>query len=116
MEELIVKIIFVGSTIGIGTIVFRKIPVLIEISEERMQKVDSKSFFPKLLSKVRKSEFFSFNLIFQKILSKIEVLTVAVHKKTDSKLEKLRQDDKKKRDIKNDNYWKKLKESKNDKN
>jgi len=115
MEGIIVKIVLGGSLIGMGTIIFRKIPVLIEIPEEQIQRIDPKSFFSKLFSKVKKPEFLSLNLIFQKILSRIKVLTTMVGRKTDSKLEKLKQSAEEKRDTRNDGYWEKLKESKNDK-
>jgi len=113
MEGVLVKIIFVGSLIGMGTIVFRKIPALTETSEISMQGEGFKSLFLKLLSRIIKFQTSFFNLILRKTLSGIKASTMIVHKKTDNKLKKLKQNTTEKNNIRDDKYWEKLKKLKN---
>jgi hypothetical protein len=92
MAGLIAKIVLGGSLIGIGTILIRKIPILIEIPEEEIEKFDWKIFFLKPFNWIKDLKIFSSDLFLQKILSKVR-----------------------KKDRKNDNYWEELKKVKNQK-
>jgi len=116
MAELIAKIVLGGSLIGIGTILFRKAPILAEISEAEIEEIDWKLPILKFLAWIRNSKFFSSNLVLQKILSKIRVLTLVIGRKTESKLQKLREEAKRKKDREGDNYWEELKKAKNQDN
>lgn len=109
MAGLIAKIFLGGSLIGIGTILIRKIPVLVEIPEEEIEKFDWKIFFLKPFNWIKDLKIFSSKLFLQKILSRVKILTLVIERKTESKLQGLREEAKSKRDRKNDNYWEELK-------
>lgn len=115
MEGVLVKIIFGGSLIGMGAIIFRKIPVLVEIPEESIQDRDFKGIFLKSLSKIIKFQISLFYSVLRKILSGIKALTMTVHRKTDSRLKKLKKSAIDKNGIKDDKYWKELKKLRDDK-
>jgi len=109
MLELIATIILVFSFLGIGTIVFRKIPVLLtlpEISTER------ESLISKLREKIKKfNPFrnFSYEIFLQKILTKIRILSLKADNKTFNWLQKLREKYQKKKIKEKDNYWEEIK-------
>jgi len=110
MIEIILFIVFVISLVGMGVILYRKIPMLITLPEDKTKikfKWPSISlpFFGKL----------NYELYLQKILSKVRVLTLKTENKTSSWLEKLRQKNNQKNNHQPDNYWEELKKSK-DKN
>jgi hypothetical protein len=115
MVEIIAKLIFGGSLAGITIIAFKKTPILIEIPEEEIEKISFKKPFVKLTNKIRSSKFFSSNLLFQRILSKIKIITLIVERKTEDKLINLREEAKKKKDLESDNYWEKLRTAKKEK-
>lgn len=111
--ELIAKIILVFSLIGIGVIIFRKIPVLVKLPETPIE-FDIKAKILKIKEKIKNWKYFpkfSFEIYLQKILSKIRILTLKIENKTDNLLQKLREKTKKKKIAKNDNYWEEIKKS-----
>ena len=113
MDELIAKIILSGSLIGVGTIIFRKMPVLAQLPEDEIQEtVFVASPVNLIKSCVAKIKAFHLNLLLQKVLSKIRVLTLVVERKTEDKLRRLREESKRKKEIINDNYWEELKKAK----
>jgi len=116
MDELIAKIILSGSLIGIGAIIFRKIPLLAQLSEEEVQEP---FFIPNPLDLVKdvggRIKGFHLNLFLQKILSKIKIITLIIERKTEDKLRRLREESKRKREIMHDNYWEELKKAKESK-
>ena len=116
MIELIAKIILMGSIFGIGLILFRKIPVLLEMPVD-IQKTE-KPFFSNLINKnksFRMIKTISLENVLQKILSRIRILTLKVENKTSKWLQKLREKSQKKKEIENDNYWEELRKSTNQK-
>ncbi len=115
MAGLIAKIVLGGSLIGIGTILIRKIPILVEIPEEEIEKFDWKLLFLKLFNWIKGLKVFSSNLFLQKILSRVKILTLMIERKTESKLQRLRKEAKRKKDRENDSYWEELKKVKNQK-
>lgn len=115
MAGLIAKIIFGGSMIGIGTILFRKIPILAEMPEEKIGELDWKKSFPRVFKWIKNLKIFPSNLSLQKILSKAKVLTSVVGKETGEKLQRLNEEHKKREKRESDNYWKELKKVKNQK-
>jgi len=113
MIELIFAIILVGSFLGILAIIFRKIPVLSKFSETK-ENFSRESFLLNLKEKIKKFFIFNFKsfpleIILQKILSKIRILTLRLENKISLWLQKLREEAQKKKNEENDNYWKKLK-------
>jgi hypothetical protein len=117
-KELIAQIIFILSLIGVGIIVFRKIPVLVTLSSELpSQKEGLILSFKKKIKKINPFQNFSYEVFLQKLLSRIRILTLKTENKTFNLLQKLREQTQKKK-LENDNYWEELKKStdKKDKN
>lgn len=116
MIEQIAPIILFTSIFGIGVILFRKIPVLVELSVET-QKAEE-PFLPGLINKIKFFRFIksiSLENILQKFLSRIRILTLKAENKISGWLQKLRKKSQKKKEIENDNYWEELKKTTNQK-
>jgi hypothetical protein len=114
MAEIIALILLICSLTGLGIIVRRKIPVLLELPETAPIQFDFKSILSKIKS-LSIFEDFSGEMFLHKILSKIRVLTLKFENKTSNWLQKLRQRSLKKKFSENDNYWQEIKDSKDDK-
>lgn len=117
MIELIVIIVFLVSIFGIITIVFQKIPVLVEMPEvAEGQKKENLIF--KLKEKCKNLPLIKdicSGIILQKALSKLSVLTLKIESKTSNWLQKLRIKSQTEKEKVNDNYWTEVKkEVKND--
>jgi hypothetical protein len=110
MFELIATFILIISIFNMGIILIRKIPILAELPETKTP-LFPKSVFLKLKNKVKifSSRKFSSEIILQKILSKIRILTLKTENKTSKWLEKLRQKSIKKKSNFKEDYWEKLK-------
>lgn len=111
MTELIATIVLIISIIGMGAIVWRKIPVLVKLPEALPQKEEPISL--KLKTKARALnpfKNFSYEIFLQKIISKIRILTLKTDNQTFNWLQKLREKNQKK-NLKNDNYWEEVKKS-----
>ncbi len=110
MIELISLIILVGSIIGMGIIIYRKIPLLLELPETVPFHFNWRALMPKI-----KNSFplkgFSTEVFLQKILSKIRILTLKTDSKTSSWLQKLRARSQKRKFEEDDNYWRNIKKS-----
>jgi hypothetical protein len=111
MVELIATIILFGGLIGMGVIIFRKIPALVQLPETSpMPGFNTR--IRKIFEKIRITKHFklpSFETFLQKILSKIKILTLKIEAKTENWLRKLREKTQKKKE--NDKYWQELKKS-----
>jgi hypothetical protein len=110
MIELIATIIFFTSLVAMAMIVFRKIPVLSELSETVPSQFDWKELLIKIKNLLPFRNF-SFEIFLQKILSKIRILTLKTDNKTSSWLQKLREKSQRKKFGEDDNYWEKVKKS-----
>ncbi|MDI6603314.1 MAG: hypothetical protein QME57_04410 [Patescibacteria group bacterium] len=111
MLELIATIILICSLLGMGVIIFRKIPVLVNLSEVLPEK--GEPFSSKLKKKIK--EFnplknFSYEVFLQKLIFRIRILTLKTDNQTFNWLQKLRERIKKKK-LENDNYWEELKKA-----
>lgn len=109
--ELINLIILLASLIGIMVIVFRKIPVLVGLSE--MMPLQKGGFYQKLKEKLKTInpfKNFSYELFLQKLLSKIRILTLKTENKTFNWLQKLKEKAQKKK-LDNAKYWEEIKKS-----
>jgi len=117
-NEIIATTILVGSLLGIGIVILRKIPVLVELPKtpaefnlkENLLKLKEK------ISTLHPFKYFSDKIFLQKILSKIRILTLKTENKTDNWLQKLREKSQKKKFEENDNYWEEVKKSTNKEN
>jgi len=122
--EIAAIIILFSSLIGIGVILFRKIPVLAELPDYKPSNVVISSpvkWYKNLKEKIKNISFFksfSSGVFLQKILSKIRILSLKVENKIAFWLQKLRERSLKKKNLENDNYWEELKKptNKEDKN
>lgn len=111
MVDLIALIVFIFSLVGMGIILFRKIPVLLELPETEPSQLNLKNFFSKVKN-LNPLKGISFEMFLQKILSRIRVLTLKTDSKTSNWLQKLREKAQKKKFGENDDYWQKVKKSK----
>lgn len=111
--EIIFTSLLLVSLSGIGFILLRKIPLLVELPETDLPKGSIVSVIKKGLKKIPGTKKFDYELYLQKTLSKIRVLTLKTESKTGSWLERLR----KKRNGHNhdDGYWEELKKAKDGK-
>jgi len=111
MATLVATIILFSGLIGMGTILYRKIPVLVQLSETPIFP-NFKSKIQKIKEKIKNFKPFkvsSFEILLQKILSKTRILTLRIESKTGGWLQKMREKSQKKKE--NDGYWQKIKES-----
>lgn len=111
MIELFAIVILVIGLIGMGVIIVRKIPVLAELSAQEI----GPSSLRNLKKKIRDGrtfKSFSKEILLQKMLSKIRILTLKTENKTGTWLEKLRQKSGKKKSNFSDDYWKKIRKGK----
>ena len=114
MVELILLLVLFSSFLGMTIIIVRKIPVLAQLPEVPT-KFDFKIKIQKIAEKIKNFKYLkipSFEILLQKILSKIRILTLKIENKTDGWLQKLREKTQKKKE--NDKYWKKLTKSINE--
>ncbi len=109
-SELIAGIILLISLVGMGVIIFRKIPVLLELSETTQSHFGWRHLFLKIKNLVP-IKGFSIEIFLQKILSKIRILTLKTDSKTSNWLQRLRERAKKKKFGENDDYWEEIKKS-----
>jgi len=110
MIELIAIIIFFTSLVAMAMIVFRKIPLLLELPETAPSQFNWKELLTKIKNLLPFRNF-SFEIFLQRVLSKIRILTLRTDNKTSSWLQQLREKSQKKKFGENDNYWKKVKKS-----
>ena len=115
MAGLIAKIILGGSLAGIGTILARKIPLLAEFPEDKIEDFDWKKFPLKIFNWIKSLKIFPSDLSLQKTLSKAKILTSVVGKGAGDEMQRLSEEDKKREDRKSDNYWAELKKVKSKK-
>lgn len=109
-SELVAVIILFGSFLGMGAIILRKIPVLVELPEITPKKEEK--LFEKAKKKIKEFnplKSFSYEIFLQKLLSRIRILTLKTDNKTSSWLQRLREKSQKKK--LSDNYWEEIKKS-----
>jgi len=112
--EIIFIIFLLASLSGIGFILFRKVPILLELPQSSFQKEQIISNIKKEIQRGLKiipgSKKFDYELYLQKILSKVRVLTLKTESQTESWLEKLRR--RRNGHAHNAAYWEELKKAK----
>jgi len=109
MIVLIITIIFFIGFIGMGVIVIKKIPVLVELPEVEIKRP---RIFRRLGHKIKNNgtvkSFSSKELLMQKMLSKFRILTLKTDKKTSNLLAKLRQKSIENKKKFSEDYWKRI--------
>ncbi len=104
-------IIFLGSCIVAVTILMKKVPVLAELPEIEHPKKNWKDFLDvrikyltDYLGKIK------YEPVLQKILSRVCILTLRAERKANHWLMRLREKEKNKKIVEDDNYWDKFRE------
>ena len=110
MFEIIALIILICSLAGIGILLFKKIPLLLELPETAAVQFNWKELLIKIKNLLPFRDL-SFEIFLQKTLSKIRILTLKTDSKTSNWLQKLREKAQKKKFGEDDNYWEKVKKS-----
>jgi len=108
-SEIISYIVLFISIVGLGGIIYRKIPVLVNLPVISGS-LENETFVVKLKKKIKKINFlknFSSEIFLQKILSKIRILALKVEHKTSNLLQELREKNREKKE--NENYWENIK-------
>ncbi len=111
IELSAIIILFVGLA-GMSVIIFKKIPVLAELPVEEFENAKILEGIKKNAKKNNIFKLFSPEVLLQKLLSKIRILTLKTDNKTSAWLTKLRQRSVKERDDFSDDYWKKIRKKK----
>lgn len=117
MTELIVALTLILSALGIIAFVWRKIPVLVKIPEDSLEKTESLAL--KLKRKFKESnpfKGFSYEIFLQKLLTKVRILSLKTDNKTFHWIQNLREKAKKKRRGQDDDYWEEVKKIKKEGN
>ena len=91
MIEIILLTIFISSLLGMGLILFKKIPLLLELSDVPAPKGYLASKVKESIKRLPGSEKINYELYLQKLLSKIRILTMKTEGKTENWLTRLRQ-------------------------
>ncbi len=110
MLVIIASIVFVLSLTGIGIILLRKIPLLLQLPETAAAPFNWKEFLLRIKNSSPLKDF-SFEMFLQKILSRIRVLTLKTDSKTSNWLQRLRARSQQKKFEENDKYWEDIKKS-----
>ena len=109
MLELIAIVIFLVGFIGMSLIILRKLSVLAELVPEE---VEGPGIIERAKDKFRNSRIlksFSPEILLQRVLSWVRILTLKTESKTRDWLKQLRQKNKNKF---SDDYWRKLRKNK----
>ena len=102
-------IILICSFFGIVVVLWRKIPLLIQLPKTEMV---SEPFLLKLKNKIKLQEIIKnihLEIFLQKLLSKFRIFTLKTDSKTANWLIRLRERSLKKKNLENDNYWQEVK-------
>ena len=109
--ELIAKIIFTGSTLGLAGIILRKIPALITFPEITLEEESLSLRLKRKIKEINPLKNFSYEIFLQKTLTKIRILSLKTDNKTFNWLQKLREKNQKKKIEKEDYYWEEIQKS-----
>lgn len=91
MLNLIALVILFFSLVGIGVLIYKKMPLLKTLPEKRDSKINWQNIFSNFKnSSFFKNLYFNFNVFLQKILSKIKILTLKVENKVSYWLRELK--------------------------
>jgi hypothetical protein len=104
-SELIARIIFFGSFFGIFYFVFKKIPILVSLSEIERKKESSFSVLKRKIKDFNPFKRISYEKILQKIIFKIRILSLKTDNKTFQWLQNLRKKEREKKE----SYWQEIK-------
>ena len=112
LVEIILITISCLSFLGMGVILLRKIPILVNLPATKEAQGSLLAKIKKGAVKLPGAKKFDYELYLQKALSKVRILTLKTESKTGTWLERLRQ---RRNGHNNDEYWEELKKAKNGK-
>ncbi len=91
MIQLIATIIFLGSTLAIVFILYKKIPILVELPKNGGHGLPKARFILKIEDKVKEIySLFSKQIILHKFLSWVKIMTLKVEARVDNLLHGIR--------------------------
>lgn len=108
--SIIGLIILILSFLGVGFIIFRKIPVLVQAPEIQSEE-PAENLIPNLLKKIKELRIFknfSAETFLQKFLARIRILALKIDSRIFNLLKKLREKTQKSK-LENDTYWDEVK-------
>jgi len=108
MLEIIFLTTFSIGVLGMGIIIYRKLPELVILPEKSFSPLSFKEF----VSELRESKpdrVISIELVLQKVLAKVRIIILKSDNKTSNWLQSSRQRSEKNRFGENDTYWKDVK-------
>lgn len=108
MIEIAAIVVFFSSILGMGIIIFRKIPVLVSLPDALPVKDVLIIKFKKRIREISPFKNFSYELFLQKILAKIRILALKIENLTLNWVRKLKESYQKKKTLKLDDYWQKI--------
>jgi len=111
--NLITLTIFILSLGGLIILVIRKIPILVELPEIAKEPSERK-FYLKIKDRIKNIpglKSFSRDILLQKILSKIRILSMRTENRSFKWLQILRAKSKEDKFGKDDNYWQEIKKT-----
>lgn len=117
MIVLIATIVLIFGLSGMLIMLLRKIPVLAGLPKsEKASLIESfQRGFLGMIRNIPGIKTFSFETFLQKILSRIRILVLRIENKIAVWLQKLRENNQRKKPDGDDNYWQEVKKTKNGK-
>jgi len=113
--ESILQIILLGSSIGLGGIIFKKIPVLRTLADKPSQDFEKKQELGlKLKTGIKKLNLFkdlSYEILLQNILASIRTFSSKLEHRTSNLLQELKRNTEERKVRENDHYWEEIKKA-----
>ncbi|MCP6718530.1 MAG: hypothetical protein KJI70_03290 [Patescibacteria group bacterium] len=114
--ELILQIILFTSSVGLGVIVLRKLPVLRVLPEKEFSGFSEKKQiialkFKEGVKKLNLLKDLSYEMILEKVLAKIKNISVKFESKMSNLLVEAKENTKQRGIRESDNYWEEIKKS-----
>ncbi|XOB42273.1 MAG: hypothetical protein ACKKMP_02830 [Candidatus Nealsonbacteria bacterium] len=113
--ESILQIILFGSSIGLGAVIFKKIPVLRSLPDKHFQDSEKKQeLILRLKTGIKNRnplKGLSYEMVLEKILTGISLISLKIGSRVSDYLQELRQDIKQRKLRESDHYWEEIKKS-----
>lgn len=113
--ESILQIILLGSSIGLGGIIFSKISLLRTLPEKSLQPSEKKQDFALRLKiemkKLNPFKALTYEVFLEKVLTNIRTIFFNMENKISGLIKELKQNVEERKARENDNYWEKIKKS-----
>jgi len=110
--KIVALFILFGSSLGLGGIIISKIPALCSLPETIFE--EDRGVALRIKTRVKKLnplKRFSYDIFLQKVLTKIRILSLKTDTKTFNLLQKLRENNQRKKIKEDENYWDKIKKA-----